>query len=215
MDHLKIDHKLNGIKRVFNGEMSHIKTIEAVPDFSPKSSLLANSLLNLRADLHFDESNIYHFAQGRQLGLITNRPLSEGLLFSIRSSLQRISINIDEDLDDNFLLNLKKFGIKYELFTSKESALKNLRLKYINETVEFFEKKQKPIAFPKEDGKLFLVRSSKILLSKTGTFPTKAHWISNTKSESQFQTYIDTSDFWEDSDFLNIYEGEKNGNDNN
>ena len=36
----------------------------------------------------------------------------------------------------------------------------------------------------------------------------------NIKNESEFQAYIDTSDFWEDSDFLNIYEQEKNGNDN-
>ena len=143
LDYLKIEHELNGIKRVFNGEMSHIKTIEAVPDFSPRPSLLANSLVNLRADLHFNESNIYQFSQGRQLGLITNQPLSEELLLSIRSSLQRISVNINDGIDDKFLLNLKKIGIKYELFASNESALKDLRLKYINETVDFFEKKKK------------------------------------------------------------------------
>lgn len=215
LDYLKIKHELNGIKRVFNGEMSNIKTIEVVPDFSPQPSFLANSLINLRADLHFNESNIYQFSQGRQLGLITNQPLSEGLLLSIRSSLQRISVNIDDGLDDNFLLNLKKMGLKHELFTTNESILKDLRLKYINETVEFFEKKKKPIAFPEKDCKFFLVKSSKILLSKIGSFPTKAHWVSNTKNESEFQTYIDTSDFWEDSDFLNIYEQEKDGNNNN
>jgi hypothetical protein len=193
--------------------MSHIKTIEAVPDFSPSSSLLKNSLINLRADLSFDEQHIFNFSQQRHLGLITKTALSEGLIFSIRNSLQRVSVNIDDGLDDIFLKNLKKFSIPYELFTTKKDNLTALRLKYIDETIEFFEVKKKPIAFEDKSDTLLQVRSSKILLSKTGSFPTKAHWILNEKSTSNFVSYIDSSDFWEDQDFLNIYE-QKNGNNN-
>ena len=205
LDSLEINHDLSEKKKVFGGHMSHIKTIEIVPDFSPSPDLLKNSLINVRADLHFNDNNIFALCQGRTVGLITKQALSEGLIYSIRNSVQRVSINADDSIDESFLKNLKKFNVNYEIFVTDKSKLYDLRLKYIDEPIDFLEIKEKPLDFIEESGHTLLVKSSKILISKNGSFPTKAHWVIGENSKAGFNSYIDTSDFWEDSDFINIY----------
>jgi len=204
---LNISHQLESSKLIFQGDMSNIKTIEIIPDFFPSKSLLPGSLINVRADLFLDEQNIFGLSQSnRRLGIITKDRLSAGLLSSISKSVQRITINADEGIDEKFLFDLKMLNIPYEFFVTKKDRLKELRLDHIDETIELFEKPKKPLAFKVENSHNAYVKSSKILLSKLGSFPTKAHWICDKKSEGVFQEYIDSSDFWEDSDFINIYQ---------
>lgn len=206
---LGIKNELSSLNKVFSGDMAHIKTIEIIPDFMPSPDLMANSLINVRADLFLDENLLFAFSQNRRMGIITDKPLSENLLLSIRSSLQRISVNCDGGLDPTFLKNLKKFGIHYELFTSVKEGLSEIRLNNIDETIEFYEKKKKPIDFSIKDDYTLSVKSSKILISKGKSYASKAHWITDQPSSTELQSFIDTSDFWEDSDFLTIYESKK------
>lgn len=201
---LNIKLELNK-KRVFFGDMSHVKTIEVVPDFSPPASLLPNSLVNIRADLHFNDENIFGFCRNRKAGIITNQPLPEGLIYSVRNSIQRVSINGDEGIDESFLKNLKKFNVPYEIFITDKSKLYDLRLRYIDEPIDFLEKKSKPLDFDGQTHHNLCMRSSKILIAKNGSFSSKAHWVVNKNIDGLFDSFIDTSDFWEDSDFISIY----------
>lgn len=209
LNSLGINNNLSSLNRVFNGDMSHIKTIEIIPDFMPPADLMTNSLINVRADYFLDENLLFAFSQNRQMGIITDKPLSENILLSIRSRIQRVSVNCDGGLDSVFLKNLKKFGIPYELFTTIKEGLNEVRLKNIDETIEFYERKKKPIDFSVKSDYSLEVKSSKILISKGKTYASKAHWITNQETSADLQPFIDTSDFWEDSDFLTIYESKK------
>lgn len=206
LSNLNVSHDLENRERIFNGEMSFIKTIEIVPDFPAPQSLLPNALINIRADLHFNEANIASLcSNNRRAGIITNKPLSEPLLLAIRNSIQRISINADDGLDESFLKLLKKLNIAYEIFISDKSKLYELRLAHIDEPIDYLEKKSKPLDFNYDSSHSISMTSSKILISKNGSFPTKAHWIIGENCKEGFQSYIDTDDFWEDLDFINIY----------
>jgi len=205
LDSLGLENNLKSIGRIFYGEMSDIKTIEIVPDFTPPADFMPGSLVNLRADYSFDEQSIFHFSQNRQLGIITKKALSESLLYSCLNSIKRISVNCEGGVDQSFLKNLKKFGINYELFCKDKSILPKLRLENIDETIEFYEEKQKPLDFLEKDVNNMFVRSSKILFSKGKSYATKAHWIIDHNLTPEPQPYLDTSDFWQDSDFLTIY----------
>jgi hypothetical protein len=203
---LNIKNNISEFKHLHGGNLSHVKTVEVVPDFSPDPSFLSQSLVNLRADLFFDEQNTFHFAQNRKLGIITDRPFSSNLLLSIRNSISRISINADNGIEGEFILALKELNIPYEIFVSKKELLPKLRLEYIDEVIEHYPRKtKKDIDFCFDPSYNMLVRSSKILVSKGKRFASKAHWITGQELTTGLQQLIDTSDFWEDCDFMNIY----------
>lgn len=210
LNKLKIKNDLNNLHHLYAGKLSHVKTIEIVPDFTPDKSFLNKALVNIRADLNFDEQSIYGFSLDRKLGIITNKPFSKELLSAIRSSVSRISVNADDGLDQEFLDNLKALNIKYEIFSSKRDGLSSLRLDYIDESIEYYPKTtKKEIDFDIDSSYDMLMRSSKILISKNGKFASKAHWIVGKELNSGLENIIDTSDFWEDLDFMHIYKQEK------
>ena len=208
---LGIENNISELNYLFSGPLSHVKTIEVVPDFNPDPSFLPQSLVNLRADLFFDEQNTFHFAQNRKLGIITDQPFSENFLLSTRGSISRISINADGGIEEKFISNLKKLNIPYEIFVSKKEPLSELRLEYIDEVIEYYPKKtKKDLDFCFDPSYDMLVRSSKILVSKGKRFASKAHWITGQELTADLQQLIDTSDFWEDADFMNIYSLKQN-----
>jgi hypothetical protein len=72
LDKLNLNLNLD-FSQVFMGSNYPIKTIEIIPDFIPDHSFLANSLVNLRADLHFDPQKIHAFTLGRKVGIIRDK----------------------------------------------------------------------------------------------------------------------------------------------
>lgn len=211
---LHIKHDLDKSTLIHAGESSHIKIIEVVPDFEPDSNFLKNSLINLRMDYFFDEVNLYKFCQNRKIGIITDKVLSENICAACRGSLMKVSLDISKVSPDEaiiFLKNLKKFNISYDLFTFDESKLQDLRLKFFDEKINLFEKKNKNnLDIELSTSYNYDVKSSKILISNGQTFPSKAHWIIGEESAGQYSSVIDTSDFWEDLDYYIIYRKDKN-----
>jgi len=206
LDFLNISNKLKDLKFLFHGDNSHIKTIEVVPDWNAEPSFLKGSLLNIRADLSFNENQIFSFIPSRQVGIVCNSRLSEQFIYSSRSSVRRISYNVDDGVDKDFLQDLNKYHINYEMFTTKSNSLEKLRLENFNETIEYFpynEKKDLDFVLDKCDN--VFMTSSKTLYSNAKPFSSKAHWITGQSSKDHLNTVIDTSDFWHDLDFFNLY----------
>jgi len=212
LSELNIKNNINDFDFLFAGESFPVRIIEIIPDFIPDQNFLKKSLVNLRADLHLDENILFQFSKDRQLGIITDKALSPDLCFAIKNSVARMSIDAScENLPD-FLLNLKKFNINYELFSFNEKEITDLRLKYIDEKISLFKRKtKKDVDIDFDTCNNLVMNSSKIILSKGKKFASKAHWITGNELKDGHQDIIDTSDFWEDSDYYIIYRKEKNG----
>ena len=139
-------------------------------------------------------------SRGRKLGIIVNKPISIECLSSIKNSVAKIFVELSEDIPDEFLKNLKNLNIDHCLFSRDKDALPGLRLKYIEDVVEFFETKNKKN-----------LKSSKILISNGKKYITVAHWILDQAHQGKDQGLLDTKDFWIDSDYYLIYnKGNKN-----
>jgi hypothetical protein len=213
---LKIKNDLGELNHIFAGKLCNTKTIELVPDFSPDPNFLKGSLVNLRADLAFDEQNIFQFSQGRRLGIITDKTLSVELLNAIKGSVSRVSINADAGIEESFIKNLNDLNIAYEIFVSKKDILSEIRLKFIDEIIEYYPKTtKKDVDFSIDSSYSNLINSSKILISKGKNYASKAHWITGKEIKPGLQEFIDTSDFWEDIDFMNIYSIKQNNGSKN
>ena len=207
---LGINNDFNNFDLINIGENYHIPTVEIVPDFEPSPNFLPNTLINLRLDLHFHEKNLYLFSRGRQLGIITDKEIPEELLANMKGSILKVFVEANDNLSDRFLKNLKKFNVGYELFCRNEDELNKFRLKYIDETVNHFEKKsKKDLDNCEKICDNTLVKSSKILISNGKKYLSKAHWVIDQPHKGSPQQLIDTSDFWEDLDYYLIYNEDK------
>jgi len=160
-------------------------------------------------DLHFDENNVFQFAQGRKLGIILNKPLSSDFCQAARNSIARITLDVTDGVDLNFLKILKKLQIPYELFVKDSSKLQSLRLENMDEEISLFERKtKKDLDSSAVICNNAIMKSSKILISNGKRFASKAHWVLNKEISSEYQEVIDNSDFWEDLDYYIIYNKE-------
>ena len=206
---LDISNDLCSYKIFHLGKNYHVPTLEIVPDFEPSPNFLTNSVVNLRMDYHFDEKIAFLFSQNRKLGITTNQPLSEEFLFACKNSIGKVFCECPDSLDDNFLKNLKKYNIPYELFSRDEEQINSIRLKNIDEQILLYKKKTKnnlDISLKTCDD--VVMKSSKILISKGNKYSSKAHWVIDKPSSGKFNPVIDTSDFWEDLDYHFIYKKE-------
>lgn len=208
---LNLDLNLD-FSQFFMGKNYPIKTIEIIPDFFPESSFLANSLVNLRADLHFDLDKIHAFTLGRRTGIITDRVFEEGFISASRKGIEKISLEIKSLKDSevaeilNFLKILKKYKISFELFVRDNKLLTEVRLRFIDYRVSLFEEKTKKDLDKevKTCDNLFM-KSSKIIISNGKKYSTKAHWVLDEPMGDKNQKVIDTSDFWCDLEHYVIY----------
>lgn len=204
---LGIKNELGGYKMIHFGASSHLKMVEVIPDFKCQSNFYPKSIINIRADLHHDESLIGSFCSDkRKIGLITKKSLSQNFLYKFRSYLNKVVIYVDDSIDNDFILNLKKFNINYQLVCINESSISNLRCLHIDEDIELWEPPKKKDLDISEDicNNLFF-NTSKVMHSKSGKFNSKAHWVTGEQQEV-LSKVIDVADFWEDSDFYYIYE---------
>lgn len=190
----------------FAGYLSNTKTLEIIPDFIPDQNFFPQSVINIRADLNFNEQNIFHFCQGRAAGIICSNEFSTELLHALHGQQIRFSISLNKSISIKYLRQLSSFGFKFDLFTHNQNELYDLRLNYIDYNVEFYKLKTK-----KDLDKSInicnntIFKSSKVLYSKNKKFASKAHWILNQELSSDFNQIVDTKDFWCDLDFMHIY----------
>ena len=210
---LKIKTKLLNNEVLNIGENYHIQTVEVVPDFISEANFLSNSVLNVRLDLHHNEDNLFYWSKNRKLGIITKSPIEPNVLAGIRPSILRVSAEIDDDFDEEFLKNLKKYMIPYELFTRDKDSLRKYRLKYIDEEIKLYDSfNKKKLDKIKKICNTTLFKSSKIILSNGKKYQSEAHWVTDNQYKGDPQTIIDTKDFWSDAEHYLIYnEVKQNG----
>ena len=211
LDLLNIKNNLSDLKSVFIGSNYNIRVIEVVPDFVPSPNFLSNSLVNLRMDYHFDESNLFEFSKNRKLGIITDKPLSDQFCYAARASIAKLSVNIDNFDPPDFIKILKNFNIPYELYTYNSDSIGDIRIKHSDEKISIFKKKtKKDLDISTDSWHNVQMKSSKVLISNGKKFASKAHWILGEEISSEYSSVIDASDFWNDSEYYIIYNKEEN-----
>lgn len=204
---LNIDNDLNNYNCIHFGESAHLKMIEVIPDFQCDPTFYPGAVINVRADLCEDQEFVASFLSSkRQVGLITKKSFGADFLHRYRSFLNKVIIYIDDRIDQDFILNLKKFNIKYQLVCINEKEIGRVRSENLDEEIELWNPSTKKDLDISSDicNNLFF-NTSKTMHSKSGIFSSKAHWIVNEQKESMSKV-IDAAGFWEDSDFYYIYE---------
>lgn len=176
--------------------------IDVIPDHTLPHDLFVNNLINIRYDLGGSENFILSNLESRFGNLVTNCPISDNLLNSLRGRLKGVAYKISDakDLDVDFLKKLSQVNVEYSAVTEDESLLPDLKFKLLSLNPP------KKIVRPKRevfDTKLAYFKSSKILAARGNFYLSEWHLDANLPLNSLSENVgqvpdTDSELFWND-----------------
>ncbi len=201
-------------KSLYFGEYYPTYIVEYIPDHIISGNYLANGIINIRMDYHFDEENFVKVIYNRKCNVICDRPIKINLIRSFKSHINRMSFEVKEDTSPEYVKQLKGTGIDLHLFTSEsdEEKVKALRLKHFEyDIVQEKVVTKESLDIKDKIGYNTCYKTNKFILAKDGTFLSKADWLAK-KSVKNFDDNIreisDTPEFWAESEYFYIFNKE-------
>ena len=115
----KLSHKVHYI-----GDMYHHRLMEVVPDFTGDVPQLADKLLNIRMDLHFDEKNLSFWLARNRASIITSQPISGEILRQFKTNVLLVNFycHVGQFPSLEYLKNIQNLGININLFSPFSSV---------------------------------------------------------------------------------------------
>ena len=162
----------------------------------------------------FKDASDYGFVEealpgwlSRKSNIMTSSPLPLGLLSAFKENIAGVTMFIDSGLiDKDYLNSLSKLNIKFNLICKDKSKLQDLRFKFFDWVVEEHIKlSKKDIDFGSEICNNTFYRSNKVLVSEGKEYSSKAAWKAGIEKTKEDQALIDSEEFWEEIEHLNIY----------
>tara|TARA_Y100000034_G_scaffold21390_1_gene24622 strand:+ start:3063 stop:4235 length:1173 start_codon:yes stop_codon:yes gene_type:complete len=198
------------IETKFIGNLYTTNILEAVPNFSPPRSFDPGLIINLRMDYHFDLQNMLSWGSSRKVNIFTNKIIDLNYLNAIKNNIVGFQQEVCMDLNQKYLNILKNLKVPCDLFTKNERALGKLRMKYFDNkiilkkepTFEDLKKANKSFVF---SGDLYC-KSNKLLLSNGKKYLNKYDFFTDREYKGEDHKIINDSRFWEEQDYLRIYE---------
>lgn len=206
LNQLSIDNNLSTYETLNIGKHYNNKIIEIVPDFTPHENLSFQNLINLRCDYTDKPKSLFKWLS-RRVNLMINKPIDINDIYQNRSNVAGMTIFVDSgDFEVNYFKALTEMQIKYALICKDLDKISDLRLKYFDYTIEEYSPSQKKnLDFTSELCNNTYYHSNKVLISNNKQYYSKAAWKSGIEKTEEHQKVIDSDDFWEEADHLNIY----------
>ena len=202
LDSLKIKNNLNKLKTIHIGQSYSSKAVEIIPNFVPDENLPIDGILNFRVDRHFDINNLIRIAQTKKVNIVTDQVIDINLLKPIKENIESISFYINEETNPKEVEYLSQLGKPINLLAKNLKNLKDIRVKFLDYDITDVKE------FSKQDSQVKKITSSTKFLSRK-TVLSDGQVYNGGLSESQKQnntTVKDDKNFWEDLDFVRIYE---------
>ena len=185
--------------------------IELVPDSLVPANFLPEAPINVRNDYLDSPEIVYRQLQVRKCVVITKTPLDVNILNQLKKHVISVSYEIDKNHNVEFVKNLKKAGVPFNLFThySKEE-LNKIKLDYFDLGVIKLEKKlsKTDLKNPEMVNSNTKFKTNKRILSNGKFFISKAHLALDINTENfltKKETIIDTPKFWEELEFIYLF----------
>lgn len=205
LDALNISHDFNKREVLHMGPASHAKCLEVVPDFSPSPSFFPQSIVNVRMDYYFDEAPLETLASNRKISIVFDKPVNLSLIKRLSPNIEALFIRMNDSFDENYIKGIQSLGRQTVFILPHHLKDSDIRTKFFDIKIVSEEKKEKKDLDNHEkicDTTRY--KSSKMIFSKNKEYPTKAAWKAGLET-AENQTVIDTDDFWEESDYIKLY----------
>jgi Glycosyltransferase family 9 (heptosyltransferase) len=211
-----LTHFDSHVKRssLYFGEYYPTYIVEYIPDHVIAPNYLANGVINIRMDYHFNEDNFVKVIYNRKCNVIADRQINIKLIRGLKKHINRLSFQVNEETSPEYVKQLKATGIDLHLFTHEtdEEKLKELRLKHFEyEIVQEKLTTKESLDFKDKIGYNTCYKTNKFILAKDGIFLSKADWLTK-KAVKSFDDNIreipDVPEFWAEVDYFYIFNKE-------
>jgi len=202
---LSLDHSLESYQTLHVGSLYQSSAVEVIPDFFNPNLFKKDQGINIRLDYHFDPSTAGKWAFAHKAHIILDKPLDPKHLRPFRENLLKITLELGEGMDAEYIMLLKSLGCEIALCSRDKDNLPELRLEFIDwgvEELSYPAKKDLDISDKLCDNTHY--KSSKIIFSNDKRYSSKAAWTSNQEHLPR-EAIIDHPDFWEETDYFRIY----------
>ena len=199
-------HDLGDYKTLHLGPHYPNQILEVIPNFHPQPNYAPTLIANLRCDYGFVEEALPGWLS-RKSNIMTSSPLPLGLLSAFKENIAGVTMFIDSGLiDKDYLNSLSKLNMKFNLICKDKSKLQDLRFKFFDWVVEEHVKiSKKDVDFGSEICNNTFYHSNKLLVSEGKNYSSKAAWKAGVEQTNEPQKLIDSEEFWEEIEHLNIY----------
>ena len=210
LDQLQIKNDLDKVSTLHIGECYHTPVIEVVPDSVPKIEIIKDKICNIRMDYHFNERNLFDIANVCNVNIITDKKINLGVLNGIKSKILGLNFIASNDLDIDYINNLKLSGIKISLVAPDNNQWCSLAEKFFDFGLEKEETidKNKIKNINKID-EACVFSSEKIILSRGKVYSNKLFWQKDLPKLEKYAKVVDHPTFWEDSEHFHIIKDER------
>lgn len=203
--------ELDDIKLDFNtikiGELYNTKTLEVVMDNFIGPESFPNAPFNIRYDYHQNLDILNKTLHTRKCLIYTDVEIDLNLLKYHKDKILILIFNINEkNSNPNYFESLKKIGINFQLVSFlDDEKLNSIKIDYFdigNINKQFLIDKNyiKNINI----NNLYF-KTNKLILSNNKIYPSNAHRLLDIEIKENNEI-IDTSKFWEESNFFLFYE---------
>lgn len=207
LDLLDINNDLSNTYKTLNiGQYYHSSILEVIPDFKPNDAFNPNRLINLRCDYHPDSDSIISWLHKR-VNLMISKKINTNVLYYFRNNIAAMTIFLDDsDIEPEYLSELSSLNIKYTLICRNKKKLNDLRIKFFDFVVNEYEAiNKKELDFCDRLCDNTYYHSNKTIVSDNKKYSSKAAWKAGIEKSEGPEPILDTDDFWEEIDYLNIY----------
>jgi hypothetical protein len=203
---LGICHDLDDYKTLRLGVHYPNEILEVIPNFQPQSNYFPNLVANLRCDYGVVEEVLPSWLS-RKSNIMTESPIPLQLLSAFRENIAGVTMFMDSGLiDKEYLTSLSRLNMKFNLICKDKSKLQDLRFKFFDWVVEEHVKfSKKDVDFGSELCDNTFYHSNKVLVSEGKNYLSKAAWKAGVEMTNEPQKLIDSEEFWEEIEHLNIY----------
>lgn len=203
---LNIQLSLDSYETVNIGRYYNNKVTEVIPNFMPPSDFKPETVINLRCDYELLPESLSHWMKYK-VNLMFDDRIDPNIIFENRKNIAGLTIFMDKGLiEKEYLDFLNTIGLKYNLISKNKDLISDIRMKFFDLVIEEYRTpNKKDLDFTSELCDNTFYHSNKTLISNNKEYYSKAAWKSGIEKTEDHQKAIDSDEFWEEVEHLNIY----------
>ena len=200
---LNIEVNLN-FNTKYIGSHYHVPIVEIIPDFMANLQDQKDKVLNIRADLHFDQTKIAYWCSNYKCKIITKEIISIELLKTFASNIEHVFFKVNElAISNDYFEAVKNAKINFTICTSNKEKLPEIRNYFFDFRVEYDDENERSKRQERFNCKFL---TGKILLSEGILYPSEAHVKLKKALDKSNEVIHDDDSFWKDSEHFYFYE---------
>jgi hypothetical protein len=194
------------------GQSFHQKRIESDLTRLLNADKLGVSSLIMRMDLNFNEEALGRQLQACSCSVITNKPLSDGILDKYHKKIVELVYYIEDDNDPDFVRKIKEKSINYLLRSRKDKTQTNdFKLDYLDYgLVHQIDKRSKKDFKELKGKKKLYYKSNHFIIHDNSFYPCTSALLrlkqGTPSMEHEPHEIIDEPLFWEEEEHFHFFE---------